>query len=54
MTLRAVRQKQRNTQRYQRLHLIRRDERGGLFLPASSKDILAPSARRANQKGLAA
>ncbi len=33
MTLRAVRQKQRNTQRYQRLHLIRRDERGGLFLP---------------------
>ncbi len=36
MTLRAVRQKQRNTQRYQRLHLIRRDERGGLFLPCGA------------------
>ena len=48
MTLRAVRRKQRTTLRYRYLHLIRRDERGGLFLPAASSQSLAP------KKGLVA
>jgi len=52
MTLRAVRRKQRTTLRYRYLHLIRRDERGGLFLPCG---VACAGASKLNmQRGAAA